>query len=351
MINRTLIIWTHTELAKQEIEAVFGDGAMTFSSQRVTIAFAGDIAQAKALSERLGCAAKRGVETTLAELKTSLAEVSLFGSNSEDLARRAKKTCGCRRYKIVEALSADLEVKQKGAEVLVFGDTYVMIHGRQNIDRFTALDIEKPMRGMQIGMMPAKLAQMLVNIGVGCLSITTPDVTVYDPFCGFGTTLFVANALGYHTIWSDLLITSAKANLNRWKAHAQATTAKMTIFKHDATQPVTKPFVRATSVIVTEGRLWPVMSQTVYAKTKRDAKRFAEIQHTIITLYTGRLAATKQTLGIVPIVCTVPVYPDDTHMLDEIVAYATQQWRSPTILPVYRREKQIVGRGVLVLRA
>lgn len=58
------------------------------------------------------------------------------------------------------------------------------------------------MSGMEVGMMPAKLAQLLVNIGINTLrgksstSVSHDGVyTVYDPFCGFGTTGFVANWL------------------------------------------------------------------------------------------------------------------------------------------------------------
>lgn len=41
--------------------------------------------------------------------------------------------------------------------------------GRQDIDRSAIIDFEKPARGMQIGMMPAKLTQLLINIGLGVL--------------------------------------------------------------------------------------------------------------------------------------------------------------------------------------
>jgi DNA modification methylase len=40
---------------------------------------------------------------------------------------------------------------------------------------------------------------------------------VYDPFCGFGTTGFVANWLGHHFIGSDINITPCKENVKRWK--------------------------------------------------------------------------------------------------------------------------------------
>jgi len=52
------------------------------------------------------------------------------------------------------------------------------------------IDFGKPAHGMEVGMMPAKLAQMLVNIGIATLHAQSGDdvYTVYDPFCGFGTT-------------------------------------------------------------------------------------------------------------------------------------------------------------------
>ena len=46
-------------------------------------------------------------------------------------------------------------------------DVYALITGYQNIERFELIDIQKPVRGMEVGMMPAKLTQILVNIGVG----------------------------------------------------------------------------------------------------------------------------------------------------------------------------------------
>jgi tRNA G10 N-methylase Trm11 len=93
---------------------------------------------------------------------------------------------------------------------------------------------------MQIGMMPAKLTQLLVNIGVS-YSKKQENVTVYDPFCGFGTTLWVANTLGYNAIGSDINASLAKKNLTRWKEteHADAD-ARLMLYKHDVLEPFTK---------------------------------------------------------------------------------------------------------------
>ncbi len=346
----TLITWIHSELARLEIGAVFPECTVVYKSPRAILSCEHILEQELAWrSARLWSAAKRGRSISRDEAKELLSTATLLWTNDEDFARRAKKETSCRRYKIVDIVGADLEIKQKGVEIIVFGNELVHIVWRQNIDRYTTLDIEKPMRGMQIGMMPAKLTQTLVNIGVWLVK-AQDEITVRDPFCGFGTTLFVANACGYHTIGSDILITSVKGNLAWWKTSAYATDAKMTVFKHDATQATTKPFIRATSVVVTEWRLWPVMTKSNFVHVQRDPKRFAQIKQDIIFLYQNFLTVTAQTMGKLPIVMTVPVYPDGTHMIDAIASHAQSLWRTTETLPAYRRAEQVVGRGVVILR-
>ena len=53
---------------------------------------------------------------------------------------------------------------------------------------------------MQIGMMPGKLTQIMVNIAVGKIKTSTEgasrsDITIYDPFMGLGTTAMIANSM------------------------------------------------------------------------------------------------------------------------------------------------------------
>jgi tRNA G10 N-methylase Trm11 len=47
---------------------------------------------------------------------------------------------------------------------------------------------------MQVGMMPAKLTHMMINIGLTYTAMDAMD-NIYDPFCGLGTTLLMANTL------------------------------------------------------------------------------------------------------------------------------------------------------------
>ncbi len=91
----------------------------------------------------------------------------------------------------------------------------------QNIDAYARRDRERPKRDARVGMLPPKLAQIIVNIAVGKLSkslltsicdipadspIPRPliDQTILDPFCGTGVILQEASLMGYQTYGTDL---------------------------------------------------------------------------------------------------------------------------------------------------
>ncbi|NRH20950.1 hypothetical protein HOO68_02820 [Candidatus Gracilibacteria bacterium] len=76
----------------------------------------------------------------------------------------------------------------------------------QDIDAYAKRDTAKS-RDMIIGMMPPKLVQMMINIALGGENIqnSTNPVSIYDPFCGLGTTLIEAANMGISRVYgSDL---------------------------------------------------------------------------------------------------------------------------------------------------
>jgi tRNA G10 N-methylase Trm11 len=73
----------------------------------------------------------------------------------------------------------------------------------QDIDAYAARDQGRPKRDAFVGMLPPKLAQTIVNLGVGQLPATT-DTVVLDPFCGTGVILQEALLMGYGTYGTDL---------------------------------------------------------------------------------------------------------------------------------------------------
>jgi tRNA G10 N-methylase Trm11 len=73
----------------------------------------------------------------------------------------------------------------------------------QDIDAYTRRDRERPKRDAFVGMLPPKLAQTIVNLGVGILSPTQEHI-VLDPFCGTGVVLQEALLMGYGAYGTDL---------------------------------------------------------------------------------------------------------------------------------------------------
>ena len=99
----------------------------------------------------------------------------------------------------------------------------------QDIDAYAARDQARPKRDARVGMLPPKLAQILLNLATGAIeqqntkSKQPKAVRVLDPFCGTGVVLQEALLMGYHVIGTDLeprMVDYAKANL-QWlvKAH------------------------------------------------------------------------------------------------------------------------------------
>jgi hypothetical protein len=173
-------------------------------------------------------------------------------------------------------------------------------------------------------------------------------VTVWDPLCGFGTTNFVAHALWYSTIGTDINITQAKSNLRRWMAQT-TDTGKCSMIKHDITQScLANKILYNADCIVSEGWLGTV----VWPKTK-----LPHVQATandVVTLYTAMCGIITElviaTGKSMPICLTIPVYLKyDIYPSALILPIWQAAWRDVTILPdTYSRPKQMVGRQIMV---
>ncbi len=74
--------------------------------------------------------------------------------------------------------------------------------GYQPIWLYELIDFGKPGRSMQMGMMPAKLTHLLLNIALSLSETQNP--VIYDPFVGSGTTGFLANYFGLDFLGSDI---------------------------------------------------------------------------------------------------------------------------------------------------
>ena len=92
--------------------------------------------------------------------------------------------------------------------------------GAQNITAYTKRDQERPKRDAFVGMLPPKLAQMMINLAIGSdYSPTAPEapLRILDPFCGTGVILqesLLMNFNAYGTDLADKMVSYSQTNLD-----------------------------------------------------------------------------------------------------------------------------------------
>jgi tRNA G10 N-methylase Trm11 len=89
---------------------------------------------------------------------------------------------------------------KKGSSTLLAQSIWV-----QDIDGYRLRDQERPMRDSRVGMLPPKLAQIIINLAVGpSLPKNDSNTTLLDPFCGTGVILQEALLQGLNVLGTDL---------------------------------------------------------------------------------------------------------------------------------------------------
>lgn len=92
----------------------------------------------------------------------------------------------------------------------------------QDIEAYAARDQARPARDSRVGMLPPKLAQIIINLALPTdVKNDTRRVRVLDPFCGTGVILQEALLMNYDVIGTDIderLTEYAKRNI-QWLVH------------------------------------------------------------------------------------------------------------------------------------
>jgi len=93
-------------------------------------------------------------------------------------------------------------------QILIAKTVYV-----QDIEAYTARDRERPMRDARVGMLPPKLAQIIINLSSPKHTpspaqprsdVNSDRTTILDPFCGTGVLLQESLLMGYDAYGSDI---------------------------------------------------------------------------------------------------------------------------------------------------
>lgn len=267
---------------------------------------------------------------------------------SKELGLNIKRTCNIKRYKLVEKNKTDKEIKEFGTEIIELKNSRIgIVEHYQNIKLYEAIDFEKPISGMKIGMMPSKLTQILINLADHSKGDEKKSQTIYDPFCGFATTIMIANAMWYNAIGSDINITSAKTNIRWWKTSQYFTPNPIVTFKHDVKEEVKKDFLKQTTHIVTEWRLGPVQKREL--KEEQIHKTYQEIN--LLYKWVRKICNSniKKRSGAI----CVPYYSElYDQVINTFIDERETEYQIKTINEnlVYKRPKQNTWRLILLVQ-
>lgn len=219
--------------------------------------------------------------------------------------------------------------------------------GAQNITAIAARDQARPKTDAFVGMLPPKLARMMVN-----LTGTDSHAAVLDPFCGTGVVLQEAWLLGCSVIGTDLsekMVDYTEANLN-WLAEQYKRSGAVTLAAGDA---MTHKWPSPIDAVVCETYLGQPFSAPPSPAKLTEVR--GNCNH-IISQFLKNLA--PQLAPGTPLCVGVPAWRDSAgrfthlplvHQLEEL-GYARHVFsniRDEELL--YYRENQVVARELLVL--
>ena len=264
--------------------------------------------------------------------------------------------------------------KTNKVELILVNEKWWRVVGVQNIDAYARRDQARPARDAKVGMLPPKLAQILINL---CGPLPA-DARVLDPFCGTGVVLQEALLMGYQAYGTDLsdrMVEYSKKNLEwlseepktdpsraasvrpiamggqRSSSPCQAPDSlegQFQVLQGDATSFTWEQPIDA---VACEGYLGQPMSLP-----PADIKLKTEKQEcsSIILGFLKNLA--PQIKSNTPVVVAIPAWlrPDGSYhrmnLVDEIANLGYNVMNKTREGLIYHRDNQVVARDIIILR-
>jgi tRNA (guanine10-N2)-dimethyltransferase len=229
----------------------------------------------------------------------------------------------------------------------------------QEFADWSSRDYGRPERDTKVGMLPPKLARLMVN-----LAAQPKEATLLDPFCGSGTVLQEAALLGYQELWGSdndaQGIERTQKNFAWLKERYPSLTAQPTLKVCSIFDLPKRLSDRRFGAIVTEPYLGPPLTG------REGNNRLGGIQKELTEFYQASL----KTLGslLAPGGRVVMVWPvlvagktslplplmEAAHqagfnLVDQLPSLAPSQWRNERNTLYYHRPGQYVGREIVAL--
>lgn len=259
-------------------------------------------------------------------------------------------------------------------ELVRSGKKFYRVIGVQNIDAYVQRDQARPARDAKVGMLPPKLAQILINL---CGNLPAGS-RLLDPFCGTGVVLQEAALMGYMPYGTDLserMVEYSRKNLEWLRSMGARNSSPSTLApalpvgrdgaleknsvlvaenavqEGDAASFQWKPPINAVACETYLGR--PMSLPPAEVKLKQEKQECGSI----ILGFLKNLSSQIKT-GT-PVVIAVPAWLrtngdyERLNLLDEIknLGYNVKSFRNLGQKDLlYHRDQQVVAREIIVLR-
>lgn len=226
-------------------------------------------------------------------------------------------------------------------ELIKVENEWFRVIGVQDIEAYARRDQARPARDAKVGMLPPKLAQILINL----CGLLEPGARILDPFCGTGVVLQEALLMGYRVYGTDIserMVAYSEKNLNYFNfKDYKVENGDATSFTWE--QPI--------DAVACEGYLGRPFAKI---PTEMELKGQKQECGAILRGFLKNLAS--QIKSGTPVVIAAPAWLRENgdysrlDIIDEIedMGYNVNNKTREGLL--YRREGQVVARDILILR-
>jgi len=246
---------------------------------------------------------------------------------------------------------------ESGAEIVIVKTINTFLVGKtlsvQDFEKYSHRDFDKPSPDAKSGMLPPKLAQILINL-------TRDEKTeiVFDPFVGSGIVLQEAMMMGLKSAGADIENSATENTKNnlRWLIQEFNLNHKyyIGVKKQDATRSTWPEMNRADTIIVTEPYLGPPQGHMM------NPEKAKKITGELRALYLRFFENLATNFGKIENICFItPIFKTTQGeiapmIIDEIAKLGYTRKVFKTHLPlkdlVYARDDQVVKRQINILK-
>ena len=227
----------------------------------------------------------------------------------------------------------------------------------QDIENYFKRDRLRPKRDTRVGMLPPKLAQVMINLASGHLITAkgSEPPLLLDPFCGTGVVLQEALLMGYQIMGTDLserMVSYTKENTAWVSKEYRIDHNKLAVY-FDVGDATSYKWPSKPNLVVSEVYLGPPLTQ------KPSLNMIHEYRNDCQTIFKKFLSNIAEQLASGTILClAIPTWQFKDifiglTIVDQLndLGYNQIKFESTNYRPlIYHRQGQFVARQLLVLK-